>query len=264
MAKFLIGNLKPPLAKVGKEGIVKPDGETILIDEDGTLHGKQEKASDIISTDTQGILGNIGAEVSLQTIIDKVAEKVMKELMTKTMMSGTQVDDVNKVPTSALAYAMQQAITKNQNHITQLNSDVKQLDTNINNMGTSSKNAIPGVLKTFKLPSGSSSNSVKSTNFYFLPNITYEVVDPTHNTEIYFKELLKYICSKYSNEMEPDCVCFFNARPNSQGFSVLQIYNVKNVNSEGLPQYATGLFINLGGDMHIYGTSSYIYFFKTK
>lgn len=39
MAKLLIGNLKPPLAKVGKEGIVKPDGETILIDEDGTLHG---------------------------------------------------------------------------------------------------------------------------------------------------------------------------------------------------------------------------------
>lgn len=37
MARYLIGNLKPPLAKVGKEGIVKPDGKTILIDDTGTL-----------------------------------------------------------------------------------------------------------------------------------------------------------------------------------------------------------------------------------
>lgn len=97
---------------------------------------EREKATGLLASDTQGILGNIGAEVSLQSIIDKVAEKIMRELvsnssltqtlanyMTTAMMSGEQIDDGNKVPTSALAFAMNQAITQNKNAITQLNSD---------------------------------------------------------------------------------------------------------------------------------------------
>ena len=98
---------------------------------------EREKATGLLASDTQGILGNIGAEVSLQSIIDKVAEKIMRELvsnssltqtlanyMTTAMMSGEQIDDGNKVPTSALAFAMNQAITQNKNAITQLNSDL--------------------------------------------------------------------------------------------------------------------------------------------
>lgn len=97
---------------------------------------EREKATGLLASDTQGILGNIGAEVSLQSIIDKVAEKIMRELvsnssltqtlanyMTTAMMSGEQIDDGNKVPTSALAFAMNQAITQNKNAITQLNSE---------------------------------------------------------------------------------------------------------------------------------------------
>lgn len=227
---------------------------TVSFDDSGTT----ENVNDI-----DGLLTKFKSKLSLSSLFNliKTGFKILNEkastYMTKTMMSKTQENNENKVPTSSLTYTMNQEITKNKN-------DIEQLNTNINNMGVSSKNAIPGVLKTFKLPSGSSSNSVKSTNFYFLPNIGYEVVDPTHSTEVYFKELLKYICSKYSNEMEPDCICFFNARPNSQGFSVLQIYNVKNVNSEGLPQYSTGLFLSLGGSIYTYGTSGYVYFFKTK
>lgn len=98
---------------------------------------ERKKASGLLVTDTQGILGGAGTEVSLQTIIDKVAEKIMKELvsnaslvqtlsnyMTKAMMSNVQMNDHGKVPTSALAYAMQQSITKNAQDITQLNSDL--------------------------------------------------------------------------------------------------------------------------------------------
>lgn len=97
---------------------------------------EREKATGLLASDTHGILGSIGAEVPLQTIIDKVAEKIMRELvsnssltqtlanyMTTAMMSGEQIDDGNKVPTSALAFAMNQAITQNKNAITQLNSD---------------------------------------------------------------------------------------------------------------------------------------------
>ena len=97
---------------------------------------EREKATGLLASDTQGILGSIGTEVSLQAIIDKVAEKIMRELvsnssltqtlanyMTTAMMSGEQINDGNKVPTSALAFAMNQAITQNKNAITQLNSE---------------------------------------------------------------------------------------------------------------------------------------------
>ena len=97
---------------------------------------EREKATGLLASDTQGILGSIGTEVSLQTIIDKLAEKIMRELvsnssltqtlanyMTTAMMSGEQINDGNKVPTSALAFAMNQAITQNKNAITQLNSE---------------------------------------------------------------------------------------------------------------------------------------------
>lgn len=65
---------------------------------------------------------------------DAIANKLMTndafntaiaDYVTKSMMSGVQVNDGDHVPTSALAYAMQQAITANANAITKLNSDIK-------------------------------------------------------------------------------------------------------------------------------------------
>lgn len=67
---------------------------------------------------------------------DAIANKLMTndafntaiaDYVTKSMMSGVQVNDGDHVPTSALAYAMQQAITANANAITRLNSDLKVL-----------------------------------------------------------------------------------------------------------------------------------------
>ena len=64
---------------------------------------------------------------------DAIANKLMTndafntaiaDYVTKSMMSGVQVNDGDHVPTSALAYAMQQAITANANAITKLNSEV--------------------------------------------------------------------------------------------------------------------------------------------
>ena len=64
---------------------------------------------------------------------DAIANKLMTndafntaiaDYVTKSMMSGVQVNDGDHVPTSALAYAMQQAITANANAITKLNSDL--------------------------------------------------------------------------------------------------------------------------------------------
>lgn len=77
---------------------------------------------------------------------DAIANKLMTndafntaiaDYVTKAMMSSTQVNDANHVPTSSLAYAMQQAITANANAITQLNSEsffipISYFKTNIN------------------------------------------------------------------------------------------------------------------------------------
>ena len=79
----------------------------------------------ITAIDSQGLLGNKGAEVTGQALIDKLADMVANKLIQKTSMSNVQTNDQNKVPTSALAYAMNQSITQNGEAITQLNRDIK-------------------------------------------------------------------------------------------------------------------------------------------
>lgn len=114
----------------GVLGIGMPDGKTIKIKEDGTFYTEIENAKDLLITDSQGLEANAGEETNVQALIDAIAERVANKLvtsdsltsqlanyMTKSMMSNQQVNDQNKVPTSALVYLMSQEIT-------QLNSDL--------------------------------------------------------------------------------------------------------------------------------------------
>lgn len=73
----------------------------------------------------KSIFYNKAADILLKDKLDEM-DKLIDEKIKKAMMSNVQINDQNKVPTSALAYAMQQAITKNQNDITQLNSEIIQ------------------------------------------------------------------------------------------------------------------------------------------
>ena len=66
----------------------------------------------ITAVDSAGLVGNAGAETDGQTLLDAIADKVANQLLEKKMMSNVQVNDATMVPTSALAYAMQQAITQ--------------------------------------------------------------------------------------------------------------------------------------------------------
>lgn len=79
--------------------------------------------SSVTATDTSGVLGTAGSTVSAQDLVDWIADQALTKLIRKVDMSGVQVDDATKVPTSALAYQMQQAITENANAITALNGD---------------------------------------------------------------------------------------------------------------------------------------------
>lgn len=65
----------------------------------------------ITAVDSAGLVGNAGAETDGQTLLDAIADKVANQLLEKKMMSNVQVNDATMVPTSALVYAMQQALT---------------------------------------------------------------------------------------------------------------------------------------------------------
>ena len=127
------------IATTTQLGVVKPDGTTIGVEEDGTIKSII-KAASLLITDNQELVvekqGEVAQETTTQALIDAIADKVANQLVTntaltsqlanyvtKTMMSNAQVNDQNKVPTSALAYLMNQQITENENAITQLNSD---------------------------------------------------------------------------------------------------------------------------------------------
>ena len=102
-------------------GVGRPDGTTIGV-ENG-IFGLVAKAINLPAVDTSGIVGTAGEESTAQALLDELASRVVSKLvtndalttkladyMTKSMMSGTHVNDANHVPTSALAYSMNQAI----------------------------------------------------------------------------------------------------------------------------------------------------------
>ncbi len=77
-----------------------------------------ELLSLVTAIDSQGLSGSQGSQVNAQSLIDVLADKVANQLIAKSMMSNVQVNDIGKVPTSALAYAMQQSIeTLNSNRV---------------------------------------------------------------------------------------------------------------------------------------------------
>lgn len=118
-------------------GVGKPDNQTVGTEEDGTIK-LIAKAVSIPITDSQGLIGETNTETNTQLLINAIAEKVANQLVTndaltskladymsKSMLSNEQLNDQNMVPTSALAYAMNQNITKNEETITQLNRDIE-------------------------------------------------------------------------------------------------------------------------------------------
>ena len=165
------------IATTEKAGIVKPDGVTISVDEDGTIHGPQKfeadgyvyvtgesagdpteppmldadtfggqlpdkyvKKADLETGFTQTAPGQKVADAvaakELKDLIDQISQKVLNDLVsnesltqtlagyvTKAMMSNVQVNDQNRIPTSALVHTMQTSISKNAEGIAGLNNN---------------------------------------------------------------------------------------------------------------------------------------------
>lgn len=75
--------------------------------------------------DMDGLIADHADAIANKLMTNDAFNTAIADYVTKAMMSSTQVNDANHVPTSSLAYAMQQAITANANAITKLNSDIK-------------------------------------------------------------------------------------------------------------------------------------------
>ena len=86
-------------------GITPAEGEnwTVFI-------ASETDSSGITTTDTEGLVGSAGEKVSNQDLIDAIADRVINRLLSKSAISTTQINDQEKVPSSALVFGMAEEI----------------------------------------------------------------------------------------------------------------------------------------------------------
>ena len=88
------------------------------------MPGDNDETKRFAWSHVKSIFYNKAANILLKDKLDEM-DKIIDEKIAKALMSNVQVNDQGKIPTSALAYAMQQSITKNGQDIAKLNSDLK-------------------------------------------------------------------------------------------------------------------------------------------
>ena len=105
------------IATTEKAGISKPDGTTLGIDAAGIL---RVLVSGLKIKDTNGLIGTVNADVLLQALIDDITNRVVNQILTKSMLIN------NGLATEAGKYPLDSAYGKTLlDKITQLNSDLK-------------------------------------------------------------------------------------------------------------------------------------------
>lgn len=104
------------IATTEKAGISKPDGTTLGIDAAGILRVLE---SGLKIKDTNGLIGTVNADVFLQSLIDDITNRVVNQILTKSMLIN------NGLATEVGKYPLDSAYGKTLlDKITQLNSDL--------------------------------------------------------------------------------------------------------------------------------------------
>lgn len=98
--------------------------------------------ADVVAKDTYGVIGDVSGDVSAQNLVDYLTNEVVNNLLKKTSISTVQTNSDNTVPSSSLAYVMQQEITKNKEDIATANSNLEKLDSNLELLYSSDSLAI--------------------------------------------------------------------------------------------------------------------------
>lgn len=99
------------------------------------------------------------------------------------------------------------------------------------------------------------------TKLILLSTPQENIGDTSHTTSVYFKALLKWICSNYPNKIE--CTFLGRVTPNSVANTFIFIYNTSQIDAtSGLPQYSSGSYTHLGGNIYTFGTYNYAFYFR--
>lgn len=108
------------------------------------------------------------------------------------------------------------------------------------------------------------SKSITGTNItklVLLSTPNANIGDASHTTSVYFKALLKWICSNYPNKIE--CTFLGKVTPSSKANTSIFIYNTSQIDAtSGLPQYSSGSYTHLGGNIYTFGTYNYAFYFR--
>lgn len=156
--------------------------------------------ADVVAKDTYGVIGDVSGDVSAQNLVDYLTNEVVNNLLKKTSISTVQANSDNTVPSSSLAYAMQQEITKNKEDIATANSNLVNLS---GIMPSSTENR----KKVADYPDGFSQNNIKyivsiiyrtdisawvtlsdgSTTFYLMADGIYAYTSNTNFSQKQFK-----------------------------------------------------------------------------
>jgi hypothetical protein len=116
--------------------------------------------ADVVAKDTYGVIGDVSGDVSAQNLVDYLTNEVVNNLLKKTSISTVQTNSDNTVPSSSLAYVMQQEITKNKEDIATANSNLS----NKNIIGTYNIPNITGVSTAPENIAGGYHNVAKYSN----------------------------------------------------------------------------------------------------
>ena len=91
------------------------------------MPGDNDETKRFAWSHVKSIFYNKAANILLKDKLDEM-DKIIDEKIAKAIMSNVQVNDQSKIPTSALAYAMQQSIIKNGQDIAKLNNNMSKFD----------------------------------------------------------------------------------------------------------------------------------------
>lgn len=112
------------------------------------LWGKDKSGSQgFVFSHVKTIYYNWASKILLKTKLDEM-DAFIDTKIAKAMMSNQQVNDVNKVPTSALVYGMGQNITENANDIAEINGNFS-LENSLEKFAVGKSSTIPVIFKTF-------------------------------------------------------------------------------------------------------------------
>lgn len=111
------------IATTEKAGISKPDGTTLGIDAAGIL---RVLVSGLKIKDTNGLIGTVNADVLLQALIDDITNRVVNQILTKSMLinNGLTTESGKYPLDAAFGKTLADKDTELASSIAQLNSDL--------------------------------------------------------------------------------------------------------------------------------------------